>query len=98
MADALLTGPFTPQMAHDYGCAGRGAFDAFSASLGAPIDDADVAFAKWKRCVQCASNNDPAAVEAYTYSIDDNTCGQFNLNTFFSLFAFRSSIKLVLPL
>merc|ERR1712176_1598319 len=29
MAEALLTGTFTPEMGRDYGCAGRGLFDPF---------------------------------------------------------------------
>merc|ERR1711935_306140 len=55
MAEALMMDNFPPSMAIDYGCTGRGEFDAFSTTIGTPVDDVDRAFFAWKKCVQCAS-------------------------------------------
>jgi hypothetical protein len=78
MAEAVMTGAFSPSMAIDYGCAGRGAFDAFSQTLGQAIDDVDHAFFAWKKCVQCASDGDKKAVGAYDYDITNDSCGPTN--------------------
>lgn len=67
MAEAVMTGAFSPSMASDYGCAGRGTFDAFSQTLGQAVDEVDQAFFAWKKCVQCASGGDKTAIGAYDY-------------------------------
>ena len=76
MARALMTGDFPPSMAIDYGCAGRGEFDAFSTTIGTPIDAVDHAFFNWKKCVQCASGNDKAAIGPYNYDVANDSCGE----------------------
>ena len=40
----------------DYGCNGRGNFDAFTKSEGKAVDQSDKAFQNWKRCVKCLSS------------------------------------------
>jgi hypothetical protein len=77
MAAAVMTGDFPPSMAIDYGCAGRGEFDAFSTTIGTPIDAVDHAFFNWKKCVQCASGSDKT-VGAYDYDVADDSCGPTN--------------------
>ena len=79
MAEALMTDDFPPSMATDYGCTGRGEFDAFSTTIGTPVDDVDRAFFAWKKCVQCASGGDKSAVGAYDYDADNDSCGQWYL-------------------
>lgn len=76
MADALMTGGFSPNLAIDYGCAGRGAFDAFSQSLGQPVDEIDHAFFAWKKCVQCASDGDKTTIGSYDYDTTGDSCGE----------------------
>ena len=61
----------------DYGCAGRGNFDAFSKTAGKQIDSADKAFYAWKKCYQCASGDDASKVAEYDYSVADDSCGNF---------------------
>ena len=83
MAAALLTRAFSPRMAIDYGCAGRGEFDPFSVTIGAPIDDIDHAFFVWKTCVQCATEDDKSIFGAYEYDVADDYCGKLKrINTF----------------
>ena len=77
MAEALLTGPFTPLMAADYGCAGRGFFDPFAPTIGSHTDEIDGFFFAWKKCVQCATGNDKAAILPYSYNSNNDTCGTF---------------------
>lgn len=76
MANELMTRSFKPTMAIDYGCAGRGTFDAFSQTLGRADDDVDHAFFAWKKCVQCASDKDPSAIGAYDYDVANDSCGE----------------------
>jgi len=78
MAEALMTGDFPPSMAIDYGCAGRGEFDAFSITIGTPVDDADHAFFAWKKCVQCASDSDKSAIGEYDFDVATDSCGSAN--------------------
>jgi hypothetical protein len=79
MAAALMTGAFSPSKAVDYGCTGRGEFDAFAQSLGRPVDEVDHAFFEWKKCVQCASDGKKTAIGAYDYDITNDSCGEFNI-------------------
>ena len=76
MAEALLTGNFTPEMGRDYGCTGRGLFDPFSQTIGNHVDHVDYAFYKWKKCVQCASGGDKSNVLTYSYDVESDTCGK----------------------
>ena len=76
MAQALLTGAFTPSMAIDYGCAGRGFFDPFAPTIGSHTDEIDGFFFEWKKCVQCATENSILTTEPYSYSINDDSCGK----------------------
>jgi hypothetical protein len=62
---------FTASNGHNYGCAGRGKYEAFTGTLGSAVDDNDHAFYAWKKCVQCASSN---PVPAYDYDADNNSC------------------------
>jgi len=78
MAAALMTGDFPPSMAIDYGCAGRGEFDAFSITIGTPVDDVDHAFFAWKKCIQCASGSDKSAIGSYDYDVANDSCGSAN--------------------
>jgi len=78
MAEALMTDDFPPSMAIGYGCTGRGEFDAFSTTIGTPVDPVDQAFFAWKKCVQCASGGDKSAVGAYEYDVDNDSCGSAN--------------------
>lgn len=82
MAEALMTGAFQPSDATDYGCAGRGTFDAFSPTIGQALDDNDHAFFAWKKCIQCASNGDQSKIGAYYYDINNDDCGEFFLFLF----------------
>ena len=76
MAEALLTGAFTPSMATDYGCAGRGFFDPFAPTIGSHTDEIDGSFFAWKKCVQCATGNDMSAIVPYSYNINNDSCGK----------------------
>ena len=78
MANAVLTGDFTPDMARDYGCAGRGYFNAFKRAAGPHIDETDLQFDNWKKCVKCASGNSSNnAQRLYEYDPDTDTCVKF---------------------
>jgi len=78
MAEALMTDDFPPSMATNYGCAGRGEFDAFSTTIGTPVDSVDHSFFAWKKCVQCASDGDKSAIGAYDYDVANDSCGSAN--------------------
>jgi len=62
---------FTASNGHNYGCAGRGKYEAFTGTLGSAVDDNDRAFYAWKKCVQCASSS---PVPAYDYDADSDSC------------------------
>ena len=64
----------------DYGCAGRGNFEAFSKTAGKQVDLADKAFYTWKKCYQCASGDDASKVTAYDYSVANDSCGNLFLH------------------
>ena len=89
MAEVVLTGDFTPDMARDYGCGGRGYFDAYSymnkdkielgheTFAGYYVDATDFRFYRWKKCVRCASNNSARlSKHLYEYDPDTDTCGK----------------------
>ena len=80
MATEVLDGTgahgFTTANGIDYGCAGRGTYDAFATTQGKQVDETDKAFYIWKKCVQCATNNDSAAIKPYDYDKDNNSCGK----------------------
>ena len=90
MAEVVLTGDFTPDMARDYGCAGRGFFDAYNywkpgryggggrdKFAGYYIDETDVQFHTWKKCVRCATGYSiKNARRLYEYDPDTDTCGK----------------------
>lgn len=75
MAAAVLDGSgangFTAADGNNYGCAGRGLYEAFATTVGAQVDDNDKAFYTWKKCVQCASSN---PVPAYNYEKNADSC------------------------
>lgn len=75
MAAAELDGSgkhgFTATNGHNYGCAGRGKYEAFTGTLGSAVDANDHAFYTWKKCVQCATTN---PIPAYDYDADTNSC------------------------
>lgn len=79
MANEILDGSgaggFTFNDAVNYGCAGRGTFDAWSVNAGHVIDgdSVDAAFNAWKHCVRCAAGT-KKAVEAYVYDKDQDSC------------------------
>lgn len=65
MAQAYLTGysgTFTYAQGLNYGCAGQGHFDCQTPIAGGQIDEADKAFMRWKKCVQCAAGGPKSAV------------------------------------
>ena len=78
MAAAVLDGSgangFTAADGNNYGCAGRGMYEAFATTVGAQVDDNDKAFYTWKKCVQCASSN---PVPAYNYDKNADSCGEY---------------------
>ena len=85
MAAAVLDGSgsngFTAADGNDYGCAGRGSFDAFDTTAGHQIDTADKAFYAWKKCVQCAAGS-AANVQPYDYDQANDSCGKFQIRVF----------------
>ena len=74
MAQATMTKEFTPPMAVDYGCTGRGTFDAYGPTYGKPVNYLDVAFQKWKKCVKCASGEDETKIVPYYYDATIDSC------------------------
>ena len=80
-AIAVLDSPLAPsgffRSTHvtNYGCAGRGTFDAFEATAGKQLDQADKAFYSWKKCYQCATGGDASLITAYDYDITTDSCG-----------------------
>ena len=77
MAQATMTKEFTPPMAVDYGCTGRGTFDAYGPTYGKPVNYLDVAFQKWKKCVKCASGEDETKIVPYYYDATFDSCGAY---------------------
>ena len=77
MADAVLTDDFKPVMAENYGCAGRGFFDAFGPTIGSVTDDIDAAFLTWKKCVKCASAENEDNIVPYWYDVSNDSCGAY---------------------
>ena len=81
MATHVLDGSgangFTASDGIDYGCAGRDTYDAFSPTQGRQMDASDKASYVWKKCVQCATNNDKNAIKPYDYDADADSCGEF---------------------
>ena len=77
MANQMLNGAFTASDANDYGCTGRGLFSPFDPVAGKPVDDADTAFYKWKKCIQCANNESGLGkvIPAYNYDTTTDSCG-----------------------
>merc|ERR1711935_865964 len=75
MANAVLTNDFKPIMAENYGCAGRGLFDAFGPTVGSVTDDIDAAFLTWKKCVKCASGENEDHIVPYLYDVHHDSCG-----------------------
>merc|ERR1712193_193857 len=74
-SDMLIGTSFTPDMANDYGCVGRGdAFDAFTPTIGHPVDEIDEAFFVWKHCIKCASDFDPTKITPYSYDLENDSC------------------------
>ena len=61
----------------NYGCAGRGLFDAFSVTEGKQLDTADKAFYAWKKCYQCATGVHASLVTDYDYNLENDSCGEF---------------------
>jgi len=78
MANKVLNGSgthgFSATNGHNYGCAGRGTYDAFTGTLGSAVDDNDRAFYVWKKCVQCATDNDATAISAYDFDDFNMSC------------------------
>ena len=70
-------GTFHVSDAEDYGCAGRGHFEAFIVTAGRQMDWADRALYKWKKCVQCATGFDAGMIVPYRYHLADDFCGEF---------------------
>ena len=60
----------------NYGCQGRGKFDAFSQIGGKAVDRHDRAFRQWRICVQCLSNGATSMTElsSYSYSYAKDEC------------------------
>ena len=78
MAQAILDGSgasgFTVDDGVNYGCAGRGSYSAFTASIGKPVDDTDKAFNSWRKCVKCAAGRSTDILD-YQYNVLDDSCG-----------------------
>ena len=77
MADQMLNGVFSASDANNYGCTGRGQFSPFDPTVGKPVDEADSAFFKWKKCIQCVNNNKDLGkvIPAYNYDKTIDSCG-----------------------
>ena len=56
-----------------------GVFDPFDRTLGKPVDEADAAFYKWKKCVQCARQGQAKTVPSYIYDKTTDSCGKFSI-------------------
>ena len=84
MAAAVLDGTgangFTVNDGVNYGCAGRGAYSAFTGSIGKPVDDTDKAFSSWKKCVKCAVG-DPNSILDYQYNVEKDMCGDSSIES-----------------
>ena len=77
MANQMLNGAFSASDANNYGCTGRGLFSPFDPVEGKPVDEADSAFYKWKKCIQCANNDNGLGkvIPAYNYDKANDSCG-----------------------
>ena len=77
MATQMLTGAFSASDASNYGCTGRGQFAPFDPTVGKPVDEADSAFYKWKKCIQCVNNERGLGkvIPAYNYDTTADSCG-----------------------
>jgi len=79
MSTAVLDGSgkngFTANDGKNYGCAGRGNFNAFAQKAGVTIksDPADVAFNAWKHCIKCAGYKE-GKIPKYSYDKASNSC------------------------
>ena len=58
----------------NYGCAGRETFDPFSTTMGKQVDIIDKQFYTWKKCVQCATQNQ--VLLPYHYDAAADSCGK----------------------
>ena len=87
MAKAVLIGEGFNQFRFEdginYGCNGRGSYNASSTILGNPVNETDEAFRSWKNCLQCALGND-TGIYPYYYDKESNSCGKYSrlLTTF----------------
>ena len=83
MASAVLDGSgankFTAADGENYGCAGRGMYDAFATTAGAQVDAIDKAFYTWKKFVQCAHHPKKhwEQLPPYNYDKNDDSCGKY---------------------
>ena len=81
MAKAVLNGKGANQFRFEdginYGCAGRGSYDAFSVNLGKPTDETDEAFSSWKNCFECALGNN-TRIYPYNYDKESDSCGKYS--------------------
>ena len=59
----------------NYGCNGQD-FDPF-AKNSKPVDHTDKAFLNWKNCIQCALGMKAENIPIYSYSADQDSCGEF---------------------
>ena len=73
-----IGGTFHVSDVEDYGCAGRGYFDAFGQTAGRQMDWADRALYKWKKCVQCATSFDEGMIVPYRYHLAGDFCGELS--------------------
>ena len=59
----------------NYGCNGQD-FDPF-AKNSKPVDHTDRAFLNWKNCIQCVLGMGTENIPTYSYSADQDSCGEF---------------------
>ena len=82
MAVELLDGTgrhgFSAEHGLNYGCAGRGMYDAFEPTKGALLDDTDKAFQSWKKCIQCAVGFNKNGILPYDYDKQADSCGKIS--------------------
>ena len=82
MASFLLDGNdggVSYEDAVNYGCNGQD-FDPF-AKNSKPVDHTDRAFLNWKNCILCVLNMKIENIPIYSYSADQDSCGEFIFTT-----------------
>ena len=54
------------------------------------MDEADKQFYKWKKCIHCATDEDPSRILPYDYRLETDSCGRL-----FNIRLSKDSIQLI---